>query len=186
MRVLAAADADAEGGDAASARGVRVGRGGVLLGRLEADGVARLAGQLDEGRGGCAVAAAERILAAAPPAVANVGVVEGGSAVNAIAERASLLLDLRHVDPALVEQALGRVERAARTAPVAGIATAVEVVGRRPGGDGAASMALVELAREARDAVGLEAAEEHPASTDANAASGRGIPALGVGVSRGE
>ncbi|MBM3681151.1 MAG: M20/M25/M40 family metallo-hydrolase [Actinobacteria bacterium] len=132
------------------------------------------------------VSAAERILAAAPPAVANVGVIEGGTAVNAIAERASLVLDLRHVDPALVEQALGRIERAARTAPVAGIATAVEVVGRRPGGDGTVSAALVELAREARDAVGLEAAEEHPASTDANAAIGRGIPALGVGVSRGE
>jgi acetylornithine deacetylase/succinyl-diaminopimelate desuccinylase-like protein len=132
------------------------------------------------------VAAAERILAAAPPAIANIGVIEGGTAVNAIAERASLLLDLRHVDPASVDQALARVERAAHTAPVAGVATAVEVVGRRPGGEGAASAALVALAREARDAVGLGVAEEHPASTDANAAIGRGIPALGVGISRGD
>ena len=132
------------------------------------------------------VAAAERILAAAPPAVANVGVIEGGTAVNAIAERASLLLDLRHVDPRVVEEALARVERASRVAVPAGIETAVEVVGRRPGGDGAASAGLVALAREARDAVGLEAAEEHPASTDANAAIGRGVPALGIGISRGE
>ena len=132
------------------------------------------------------VEAVGRVLAAAPPAVANVGVIEGGTAVNAIAERASLLLDLRHVDPRIVDEALGRVERAADVAAVPGIETSVEVVGRRPGGDGAASGALVALAREARDAVGMETAEEHPASTDANAAIGRGIPALGVGISRGE
>lgn len=132
------------------------------------------------------VEAAARMLAAAAPCVANIGVIEGGTAINAIAERASLLLDLRHGDPVPVEQALARVERAAGVALPAGVDLEFEVVGRRPGGTGPESGPLVELAREARAAVGLGPAEEQLASTDANAAIALGIPAVGIGVSRGE
>lgn len=132
------------------------------------------------------VAAAERILAAAPPCVANVGVIAGGTAVNAIAEQAQLLLDLRSGDPDQVGQSLARVERAARVAVPDGIAVEVEVVGRRPGGAGPESAGLVELARRARAAVGLGPADEQLASTDANAAIAHGVPAVGIGVSRGE
>ncbi|MGA0122869.1 MAG: hypothetical protein ACO3KD_07685, partial [Gaiellales bacterium] len=37
-----------------------------------------------------------------------------------------------------------------------------------------------------RAAGGLGAADEQLASTDANAAIGRGVPAVGIGISRGE
>lgn len=133
-----------------------------------------------------ALRAGTQALEAGRPAAINVGRVEGGTAVNAIAERATLLVDIRHEDPATVDAAAHRVERALRDGGSSQIDVAVNVVGRRPGGANRPDEPLVALARAARTAVGLGAAEEHLSSTDANAAHARGIPAVGVGVSRGE
>lgn len=128
----------------------------------------------------------ERVLEAARPAAVNIGTIEGGTAINAIADRAQLLVDLRHEDQRVVEAAAARVERAAAGAAPAGIAVELERVGNRPGGANAPGEPLVALAHAARAAVGLAAAEEHLASTDANAGLARGIPAIGMGITRGD
>ena len=68
----------------------------------------------------------------------------------------------------------------------AGLTVVLEQVGNRPGGANLPGEPLLELARAARSAVGLGTAEEHLASTDANAGHARGIPSVGIGITRGD
>ena len=128
----------------------------------------------------------DRVVAAARPVAVNVGTIEGGTAVNAIADRAEALIDLRHQDGDALAAAAERVRAALGEDLPDGIDLAIEEVGNRPGGVNAPGEPLVAAARAARAAVGLDAAEEHLASTDANAAHARGIPAVGIGITRGD
>jgi len=111
----------------------------------------------------------------------NIGVIRGGTTINTIAAEAEAEIDLRDADDAVLER---------RAAAVAGALAAhgadVRQVGRRPGGRMAADNPLVRAARDARAAAGLPPAEESASSTDANAALGRGIPAICVSLTRGE
>ena len=119
-----------------------------------------------------------------PAGHANVGVLEGGIAINAIAAEARLELDLRSEDDAVVEAAMHRAQAALNAVP-AGIEADVRIVGRRPGGRLADDHPLLVAARAARERAGLPLATEETASTDANAALGLGIPGLALGISRG-
>jgi len=143
----------------------------------------------DRGRGSAVhalIEAGERALSAAPPAAFNIGVIEGGTTVNAIAQSATMVIDIRHGDPKVVSAAHARVERALATALPAGVSVEVTVVGNRPGGSNRSNDPLLEAARAARATVGLGPAEEIFASTDANAAFARAIPAVGIGITRGD
>ena len=128
----------------------------------------------------------ERVLEVATPAAVNIGTIQGGTAINAIADQAELLIDLRHEDQRIVEAAAARAQRAVATAAPQGITVELEQVGNRPGGVNAPGEPLVEQARAARAAIGLGVAEEHLASTDANAGLARGIPSVGMGITRGD
>lgn len=132
------------------------------------------------------LAAGAAALNAGAPAAVNIGVIEGGTSVNAIAEHASLLVDIRHADDRVVAAAHDRVARALASALPAGISADVHLVGRRPGGATRRDDPLLVAARAARTAVGLGPADEQLASTDANAAYARGIPAVGIGITRGD
>ena len=116
----------------------------------------------------------------------NIGVIQGGSSVNTIAERASLLLDLRSAAPnglgALIEQ-VEQIVANARAAET-GVIFAIETVGDRPAGGIALEHALTQLANAAYSAEGLDTIYEI-ASTDANIPLSRGIPAVCVGVCDG-
>lgn len=141
----------------------------------------------DRGRGSAthaAVAAADRAIAAAAPAMVNIGTIKGGETINAIAEHAELAIDLRHPDPVLLARTEDRVLRALRAALPRGVEAEIEEIGRRPGGR-TGDRRMVAAAQRARQSAGLGRAWEHDASTDANAAIGRGIPALTLGISRG-
>ena len=143
----------------------------------------------DRGRGSAIhalIGAGERALAAAAPAAFNIGVIEGGTTVNAIAQSATMVIDIRHGDPRVVSAAHARVERTLATALPDGVSVKVTVVGNRPGGANRPNDPLLEAARAARVAVGLGPAEEIFASTDANAAYARDIPAVGIGITRGD
>lgn len=142
---------------------------------------------------GRAIAALDALpLPAAPRTTLNVGVVEGGTAVNAIAERARMVLDLRSEDPATLAQVEQRVReavsRAARRdgAPPAAGAVAVEfrVVGDRPGGGLPEHHPLVHGVAEVARALGI-APRCVASSTDANVPLSRGIPAVALGCVRG-
>ena len=116
--------------------------------------------------------------------VVNAGVIEGGTAINTIASRATVEVDLRSPDDAVLQTGAARV-RAALEAVEEGLESTVEPLGRRPAGAIAADHPLLEAARRARERAGLPPAREDAASTDANAAYGRGIPAITVGVTTG-
>jgi acetylornithine deacetylase/succinyl-diaminopimelate desuccinylase-like protein len=114
----------------------------------------------------------------------NIGVIEGGTSVNTIAERASLLLDLRSVDPAALNGLIAQVERIVAAAePDANIQ--LEIVGDRPAGRIALEHPLVQAAAAAYAAAGIEVSFD-AASTDANIPLSRGIPAVCIGVGDGE
>jgi tripeptide aminopeptidase len=116
--------------------------------------------------------------------VLNVGTMRGGTVINAIAHEAVAELDLRAEDDALLQATASRIDEVVRWTPD-GLETTVDTLGRRPGGRIAEDHPLVAAARRARERAGLPPAEEGASSTDANAAYGRGIPAITVGVTTG-
>jgi tripeptide aminopeptidase len=116
--------------------------------------------------------------------VVNAGVIEGGTAINTIASQATVEVDLRSPDDAALQAGAARV-RAALEAVEDGLVSTVEPLGRRPAGAIAGDHPLLVAARRAREGAGLAPAREDAASTDANAAYGRGIPAITVGVTTG-
>ena len=122
---------------------------------------------------------------AAGDAHLNIGVIEGGTSINTIAAGAVAELDLRDGDDARLEQTRQRVEQALLGAAPPNVDIILEPIGRRPAGATPTDHALVQLARKARAKAGLPPAEEEASSTDANAALGRGIPAVGIGLTHG-
>ncbi len=122
-----------------------------------------------------------------PRTTFNIGVIEGGTSVNTIAQRAALLLDLRSVLPAhlaalvrQVEQIIGRARIAAPEADIR-----LETVGDRPAGSIPADHPLVRAATGAYEAMGVSVSYG-VGSTDANIPLSRDIPAVCVGVGVGE
>jgi tripeptide aminopeptidase len=114
----------------------------------------------------------------------NIGTIGGGEAINARARAAWFEVDLRADSAAalagLVEQA-GAIVRAADDQ----MRVRIDEIGSRPAGGVAGSSALVRAAVAAHERVGVPA-ELRAASTDANAAYAAGIPAVALGVTRGE
>jgi acetylornithine deacetylase/succinyl-diaminopimelate desuccinylase-like protein len=133
-------------------------------------------------------AALSRLDAPAQPRSSfNIGVIEGGSSVNTIAQRAALLLDLRSSAPSGLAGLIGQVERALATARAAepGVTFELETVGDRPAGAIPIEHPLVRAAGAAYRAEGFSLNYDI-ASTDANIPLSRGIPAVCVGVGDGE
>jgi len=119
-----------------------------------------------------------------PRSTFNIGVIEGGTSVNTIAERASLLLDLRSVEPAALDGLIAQVERIVAAAEPEG-AFQIETVGDRPAGQIAREHPLVQAAAASYAAAGIDISFD-AASTDANIPLSRGIPAVCIGVGDGE
>lgn len=116
--------------------------------------------------------------------VANVGVIAGGTVINAIAGEARAELDVRSEDEAELRRAAELVH-AAFAGVGGGLEAEVAELGHRPGGRIDPGDPLLAAARQARRRAGLPPAPELASSTDANAAHGRGIPAITVGVTTG-
>jgi tripeptide aminopeptidase len=132
------------------------------------------------------VQAAARFLAmpALPGLARNIGTIDGGTSINTVAAHATLEIDLRSEDAGV----LAGGEAAAHDAfedPGAGLTAEIETLGRRPSGAIGIEHPLLLAARRARQAAGLPPAAEGASSTDANAAYGRGIPAITVGLTVG-
>jgi tripeptide aminopeptidase len=116
--------------------------------------------------------------------VVNVGVIRGGTVINAIATEASAELDLRSEDETALRAAARIVEESfAGLRP--GLQLHMQPIGHRPAGRIDSGHPLLAAARAARQRAGLPPVPEIASSTDANAAHGRGIPAITVGVTTG-
>ena len=119
-----------------------------------------------------------------PKTTYNVGMIEGGVSVNTIAPRASLVLDLRSIDPVALEKVVGQVDAIVRDAAGGEIRTMSEVIGDRPAGRLAPDAPLMRATIAALRELGLEPTLD-ASSTDANVPLALGIPAICIGLTRG-
>ncbi|BDG59339.1 M20/M25/M40 family metallo-hydrolase [Caldinitratiruptor microaerophilus] len=120
-----------------------------------------------------------------PKTTYNVGLIEGGTAVNAIAAHAAAVIDLRSVDGASLSRLEARVrEIAARQAAQAGATVHISVVGDRPVGSIPEDHPLCRAVMRAHERLGIQT-RIYPSSTDANIPLAGSIPAVTIGVTLG-
>ena len=127
----------------------------------------------------------------APRTSYNIGVVEGGSSVNAIPQTAIMTVDMRSVSRAEIDKLeayLRRVvdiavreENLQRSISGTSLEYKVEQVGDRPSGETSADSKLVRTAISCSRALGIEPRLDC-ASTDSNIPISLGIPAITIGV----
>ncbi len=123
------------------------------------------------------------LIASAPPQrPVNVGLINGGTGVNAIAARGSATVEWRATNQAALDEqeaALANLEAAP------GLRLSVERLDRRPAGAMPLDHPLVAAVLRARRSIGLPPVTG-AGSTDANAALAVGIPAVALGCCEGE
>lgn len=121
---------------------------------------------------------------AAPRTTYNIGLIAGGTAVNAIAQEARMWLDLRSETRSGVEQIEQQVQSFIRAQAVDDVTIDVQIVGDRPPGALAAHHPLVQDALAALRLLGVQSTLE-TGSTDANIPLAAGCPAVTIGITRG-
>jgi tripeptide aminopeptidase len=119
-----------------------------------------------------------------PRTTFNIGEIRGGTGVNVIAECAEMVLDMRSISRSALDDLDRRVRRILETPQKRGMPVDIEVVGDRPAGSIAIGHPLVQTCSAILAHLGA-VPQYAAASTDANAALGRGIPAVTLGVTRG-
>jgi tripeptide aminopeptidase len=112
----------------------------------------------------------------------NVGMVDGGTGVNAIAARAAAAVEWRSTDQAVLDDQAAAL---AGLEVTAGLRLSVERLDSRPAGSVPLSHPLVAAVQRARRSIGLPDTTGD-GSTDANAALAAGIPAVALGCCEGE
>lgn len=119
-----------------------------------------------------------------PKTTYNVGVVEGGTTVNTIARRATMLLDLRSAGERELLDLVAKVEMLLHNFAAPDVEVTVESIGNRPAGRLSQKARLVRAAVAALRAVGQPGVELTAGSTDANIPLSRGYPAVCIGITR--
>lgn len=111
------------------------------------------------------------------------GVIEGGTSVNSIAQSAHLLLDLRSEAPGelegLVAAVTSIIEQANRRKDVR---VTMEMIGNRPAGSIEPDAPLVRWAEAALREVGCQKPRLIASSTDANMPLSQGMTAVCIGL----
>lgn len=126
-----------------------------------------------------------------PRTTTNVGMVAGGTAINAIPEAATASFDVRSTDREQLIRLEVELHRAVEDAVLAaakgqrpdaiGLRWSVEKIGDRPAGKLAADAKLLELLRAVDRHLGIRT-ELRVASTDANIPLSLGVPAVSLGA----
>jgi acetylornithine deacetylase/succinyl-diaminopimelate desuccinylase-like protein len=121
----------------------------------------------------------------------NVGIIEGGSSVNSIPERAGMMIDMRSVSNEeidklesymrrIVELAV-REENSQRSMSGTSLTVEIEKSGDRPSGETPVESRIVQTAIECSRALGIEPRLDC-SSTDSNIPISLAIPAITIGV----
>jgi acetylornithine deacetylase/succinyl-diaminopimelate desuccinylase-like protein len=125
-------------------------------------------------------------------AVYNVGMLDGGSIFNAIPQDVSFTMDLRSVNPTLLDSLDSEIDRrVALAANAHDVEWHKEAVTRNTAGGTPDMLAdrrahpLVQTALDAHAFVGIESRANPTGSTDSNAGVVRGIPSISIGRSNG-
>lgn len=129
---------------------------------------------------------AELSVPRSPRTTFNIGIIQGGTSVNTIAEHASLLLDMRSVSSGALADLIAQVDKlvAAAATESPEVQVRVVTVGNRPSGAIARDHPLVQAAVAAYHAVGASVSYQQ-SSTDANIPLSQGIPAVCIGLTDG-
>ncbi len=130
------------------------------------------------------IAAIDKItLPKEPKSTYNVGIVEGGTSVNTIAQSAHLLLDLRSEEEDALEFLVSQVDEIVKKANrKKGVTVYMTQIGNRPSGHIPRDNPLVIWAKEALEYVDCRQIDFVAGSTDANIPLSKGIPAVCVGL----
>lgn len=124
-----------------------------------------------------------------PKTTYNVGVINGGTSVNTIAQSASMLVDMRSVaqeELAKLEQVvLGYIQQAADEENAHwtqdSISVQCKLVGDRPAGTQPEDSVIVQAALASAEILGYQPELDQPSSTDSNVPINLGIPAVTLG-----
>lgn len=130
-------------------------------------------------------------LPANPKTTASIGLIEGGTSINAIPALTTMSVDIRSDDGAaltradaafnaILPQAVAR-ENAVRSTKAGPITYATHLVGDRPGGKTSRDSDIVKIAAAAAKASGIAVAYA-ASSTDSNLPMSRGVPAITLGA----
>jgi len=119
-----------------------------------------------------------------PRTTYNIGMINGGHAINAIATNAELWLDLRSESPAELAVLEHQVRRAVDDLSESDLRFTIEVVGDRPAGSIPRDHPLVKIALATLDAVNTHGGL-HSGSTDGNIPLAADCPTVTVGVTTG-
>lgn len=123
-------------------------------------------------------------LPASPRTTYNIGMIEGGHAINVIAAEAALWLDMRSEGLGALDALRRQVYENISALQTDELQFAIEVVGDRPSGSIPASHPLVAGAQAALECIS-ESALLASGSTDGNIPLAQGCPTVTIGVTRG-
>jgi tripeptide aminopeptidase len=131
------------------------------------------------------IVAIDRLSPPAKPKTSyNVGMIEGGLSINAIAQSAAFWLDLRSEETAVLDEITGQVMDIVAATAGPDVSVALIPIGERPAGQISRDTPLVAWADAALRAVGMPEAEFMTGSTDANVPLSLGYEAVCVGLAR--
>ena len=119
-----------------------------------------------------------------PKTTYNVGIIQGGTSINTIAQHAEMELDLRSESPAMLSQLIAKVEYLVAQANHPGVIIAAEQIGARPAGEISVSHPLVQLACTVLTELGIQP-HLQIGSTDANIPLSKNLPAICIGLTHG-
>jgi tripeptide aminopeptidase len=120
-----------------------------------------------------------------PRTTMNIGRLEGGTAINAVAAQASMEIDLRSEDEDVAAAMETAVAQQAAALATSDIRVLTESIGARPGGGIPADHPLVEAAIRCLQAHGIRDVRLGAGSTDASAPLSQGLASVCVGLTRG-
>lgn len=119
-----------------------------------------------------------------PRTTFNIGMLEGGQAINAISRSAGMWLDMRSESQAELDKLAQRVREIIEDMSTPDLRFSIDVVGNRPAGAVDPSHALVQGAVEALRLLSVRASLE-TGSTDGNVPLHAGCPTVTIGITRG-
>jgi tripeptide aminopeptidase len=119
-----------------------------------------------------------------PRTTMNIGVIGGGTTINTIASMAYLELDLRSESANVLADLSDQVQRQVQWVNREQIRAECSLIGQRPAGRISAKHPLVRLAQRCLEAQGVPA-PLNIGSTDANFPLSLGLPAVCIGLTRG-
>ena len=118
-----------------------------------------------------------------PKTTYNVGIIEGGTSINTIAQTAKMLLDLRSEDPHRLAILVSEVEKLVMNRQrMRDVTVEMKQIGNRPPGQIARDTPLVQQAATALRFVGSTKVNFIASSTDANIPLSQGYTAVCIGL----